>query len=85
MGRALPEADPVIFAAHVRIPILILSDRYVFAVESSQHPFFRAFGTADKDKRRVIFESGHRGIPRHEYLRESLDWLDQYLGPVRRK
>jgi hypothetical protein len=32
----------------------------------------------------VIFEAGHGGWPRNEYMRESLDWLDEHLGPVQR-
>ena len=37
-----------------------------------------------KDKKHVIYESGHGSLPHGEEVRESLDWLDKYLGPVRR-
>jgi len=86
MDRALPEADPFHFAAHIQIPTLMLSDRYdsLFSVELSQLPLFDALGTAGVDKRRVIFESGHGGMPHNEHIRETLDWLDKYLGPVQR-
>ena len=35
-------------------------------------------GTPEKDKRHVIYETGH-AVPRKEFIRESLDWLDKYL------
>jgi hypothetical protein len=39
-------------------------------------------GTPEKDKRHVVFESGH--VPPADMLiKEVLDWLDRYLGPVR--
>jgi hypothetical protein len=36
-------------------------------------------GTPAADKRRVVYDSGHN-IPRPDLIRESLDWLDKYLG-----
>ena len=35
------------------------------------------------DKRHVIYETGH-SPPDNEIIRESLAWLDKYLGPVKR-
>jgi hypothetical protein len=52
-------------------------------VGSSQLPFFLRLGTPEKNKRHVIYESGH-DLPRKEMIRETLDWLDRYLGPVKR-
>jgi eukaryotic-like serine/threonine-protein kinase len=83
--RTLPEADQINFVSRVRIPVLMLNGRYdhFFPVESSQLPLFRLLGTPAKDKKHVIYESGH-APPRKEFIRESLDWLDRYLGPVKR-
>lgn len=83
--RPLPEVDPINFVSRVRIPVLMLNGRYdhFFPVESSQLPLFRLLGTPEKDKLHVIYESGH-APPRKEFIRESLDWLDKYLGPVKR-
>jgi cephalosporin-C deacetylase-like acetyl esterase len=80
-----PEVDEINFAPRIRIPILMLSGRddFVFPVETSQVPLFRLLGTPEKDKRHVLFEGGHRG-PTHEYIKETLDWFDRYLGPVSR-
>jgi hypothetical protein len=53
-------------------------------LEWSQLPLFRRLGTPDEDKKHVIYEAGHGGYPDREMIRESLDWLDKYLAPVRR-
>ncbi len=86
MQRALPEAEPFTFISRVRIPILMLSERYDnnFSDEAAQVPFFQALGTPVRDKRRIVAVSGHGAFPRKELIRESLDFLDKYLGPVAR-
>ena len=68
------------------IPVLMLNGRYdgSFPLESSQRPLFHFLGTPAKDKKHVIYEGGHSAFPRPAAVRESLDWLDKYLGPVRR-
>ncbi len=83
---ALPEVEPLNYITRVKLPVLMLSDRYdnFFPVDSSQLPFFHLLGTPEKDKKRVVYESGHGGAPVNESVRESLDFLDRYLGPVRR-
>jgi hypothetical protein len=43
---------------------------------------FRLFGTPQKDKRHLLFETGH-SILRNELIKETLNWLDRYLGPVK--
>lgn len=84
--RYQPEADPFNFVKHVKIPVLMLNGRYdaSFPVESSQRPLFQFLGTAAEDKKHVIYEAGHDNLPRTAVVRESLNWLDKYLGPVRR-
>ena len=81
----LPEADPLNFAPRVTTPVLMLNGRYddTFPLESSQLPLFHALATPDKDTH-VIFETTHGNYPPREWIRENLDWLDKYLGPVRR-
>ena len=83
--RYYPEADPFNFASRVRIPVLMLNGRYdpLNPVESGQLPLFRLLGTPEKGKKHVIYESGH-APPRKDVVRESLAWLDEYLGPVKR-
>jgi dienelactone hydrolase/predicted Ser/Thr protein kinase len=81
----LPEVDPVNFAPRVGIPVLMLNGRYdeLFPVESSQLPLFRLLGTPARDRKHVIYEAGHGDLPHNLEVRDSLDWLDKYLGPVR--
>jgi formylglycine-generating enzyme required for sulfatase activity/dienelactone hydrolase len=83
--RALPEADQINFVGHVHAPLLMVNGRYdhFFPVEQSQRPLYRLLGTPEKDKRHVIYDSGH-APPRREFIRETLEWLDKYLGPVKR-
>ncbi|MCG6989659.1 MAG: protein kinase [Gemmatimonadetes bacterium] len=78
-----PEVEPVYFLPHVKIPVLMLSGRYdfYFNVESSQNPMFDLLGTPPEDKRHVIAEGSHY-VPRPVLIKETLDWLDRYLGPV---
>lgn len=83
LQKSLPEVDELNFAPHVTVPVLMLNGRFdlFFAVETSQDPMFRMLGTPREHKRRVVYETGHN-IPRHELIKETLDWLDRYLGPV---
>jgi eukaryotic-like serine/threonine-protein kinase len=82
----LPEVDPLNFAPHVTIPVLMLTGRYdqTFPLESSQLPLFRILGTPSKNKKQVIYEGGHGVFPHPDAIREILNWLDKYLGPAQR-
>lgn len=42
---------------------------------------FRWLGTRSADKRQVIYDGGHF-VPRAQLIKETLDWLDRYLGPL---
>ena len=86
--QSLPEVDPINFVGRVRIPTLILGAQYdfVFPLEASQRPMFALLGTRPADKRQIIFDGvGHDMslIGRNAVIRETLAWLDKYLGPVR--
>ncbi len=85
-GPNLPEVDAINFVTRVKIPVLIVNGRYdLFApMEKSQLLLLHRLGTADKDKRLAVFEAGHVP-PMKEVVRESLAWLDRYLGPVKAK
>ena len=65
----------------------MLNGRYdsLSPVETSQLPLFRRLATPEKDKRYVVYDAGHGALPHGEEVRETLDWLDKYLGPVRRQ
>ena len=82
--KVLPEVDPMNYASHVKIPVLMINGRYDFVVplETCQEPLFREFGTSPKDKKHVLYDTGH-APPQLPVMKESLDWLDHYLGPVK--
>ena len=83
--RRPPETDEINFAPRIRIPVLMLNGRddFVFPVETVQIPMFRLLGTQEKEKRYVQFDTGHAG-PKQQYIKETLDWFDRYLGHVGR-
>jgi pimeloyl-ACP methyl ester carboxylesterase len=70
----------------VKQPVLMVNGRDDFDLpyETAQVPMFRMLGTDQADKRHVVFDGGH--IPPHpnDIVKEILDWLDRYLGPVGR-
>lgn len=82
--KQFPEIREINFAPRVKIPILMINGRYdfIFPVETSQRPMFQLLGTPERDKRYALFDSGHVP-PRNDVIRETLNWLDHYLGPVR--
>src|ERR1700730_1071905 len=67
-----------------KIPVLMINGRYDFGIplETCQQPFYRLLGTPAADKRQVLLDSGH-GIPLTPWFKETLDWLDHYLGRVK--
>jgi dipeptidyl aminopeptidase/acylaminoacyl peptidase len=77
----LPEVDSINFAPHVTTPLLMLNGRddFTFPIESSQLPMFRLIGTADADKRHVLYDGDHV-FPFARVQKDTLDWLDRYLG-----
>jgi serine/threonine protein kinase/formylglycine-generating enzyme required for sulfatase activity/dienelactone hydrolase len=85
IGGLRPEANPVTYAPRVKAPTLMLNGLYdsFFPPETSSKPMFRLLGTPADHKRQIFYETDH--IPPYtEYVRETLAWLDKYLGPVKR-
>jgi len=82
---ALPPADQINYVTRVRTPTLMLNGRYdtLYDIETSIKPMFELLGTPAEHKRLVICETDHIP-PRAEYVKETLAWLDRYLGPVER-
>ncbi len=80
----LPEADPMNFAPHVKIPVLMINGRYdfVFPLDTCQEPLFRSLGSPAQDKSHVLYDTGH-APPLLPMMKDTLNWLDHYLGPIR--
>jgi hypothetical protein len=51
-------------------------------LEISIKPLFEMLGTDPRDKEQKVYKTD-RIPPRNEYIKETLAWLDRYLGPVR--
>ncbi len=83
--RRAPEVEAVNFLPRVHVPTLMINGRhdFFFPLETSQKPMFDLLGTNPMDKRHRVFDSGHVPSERDEVIREVLDWLDRYLGPVK--
>ena len=81
-----PEATEFNFAPLVTIPVLMIGYRWDdnCPLEASQKPMFRTLGTPLQDKRFVLSDRDHADLSPKELVRECLDWLDKYLGPVGR-
>jgi len=80
-----PIVEPLNYVPRITIPVLMVNGRFdeLFTLDTSQRLLFERLGTRPVDKRHVVLESGHGSPPRAEVLRETLGWLDKYLGPVR--
>ncbi|MBZ5536860.1 MAG: protein kinase [Acidobacteriia bacterium] len=83
--RLLPEIDPFNFVPRFRVPTLMINGQsdFLFPLETSQRPMFRLLGAPEKDKRLVLLEGGHAPANYPTAIKETLDWLDRYLGPVK--
>jgi predicted esterase len=82
--RTRPEVHPDLFAPRSRTPTLMISgeDDFLAPYEQSQKPFFELLGATPSHKRHAVLAGGHIPTNRLEIVREVLEWLDRYLGPV---
>ena len=83
-AKKMPEVNELNFAPRVKVPTLLVNGRYdgFFPLKTSQNVMFRFLGTPEKDKRHAVLEGGH--IPPYDQMvKEILDWLDKYQGPVK--
>jgi hypothetical protein len=79
-----PEMNPVHFAPRSRTPTLMINghDDFILPYELSQRPLFEMLGAPAEQKRLARLAGGHIPSDRRDIIREVLDWLDRYLGPV---
>jgi dienelactone hydrolase len=82
-GGPLPEVHAINYVSRVKIPTLMLNGRYDlrFNIDINVKPFYKLLGTPEKDKYLSIYETDHY-IQKSEIMKETLNWLDKYLGPV---
>jgi serine/threonine protein kinase/dienelactone hydrolase len=84
--KARPEAEAINYVTRVKIPTLMLNGRYDRNVRYEQEalPLYELLGTPKEHKRLITYDTDHV-VPRNEYIKETLLWLDKYFGPVSRK
>ena len=84
--KTRPEIDPLNFVSRVKQPVLVLGGRYdsIYPPEPNQLPMLGLLGTPEQHKKLRQFDSAHLRSLGNEEIREILDWLDRYLGPVNR-
>lgn len=85
-SKDYPEADEINYVSRIKIPFLMLNGKYDmdFPYEIQVKPFFDLLGTPAKDKRLVLYDTDH-SVPKTEMIKETLNWLDRYLGPITMK
>ena len=82
-NKALPEADLINYISRVKIPVLMLNGRYDYNLnlEKSIESMYNLLGTPETDKDLKLYNTDHN-VPKNELIKETLNWLDKYLGPV---
>jgi dienelactone hydrolase len=78
-----PEVHPFNYVTRVHTPTLMLNGKYdtLNLYETSIKPMFDLLATPDEHKELKLYETDHIP-PRNESIKETLAWLDRYLGPV---
>ncbi len=78
-----PSANPLHALPRVDVPMLLLSGEFdsTAPLENARR-YFELLGTPASDKKHVVAQGGHF-VPRELLVRETLDWLDRYIGPPR--
>jgi len=84
-SKSQPEVDQLNYVTHVTQPVLMLNGRSdaIEPVDSAQLPMFDLLGSPKDQKKHLLFDDGHAvPVHRNETARESIAWLDKYLGPT---
>ena len=61
----------------------MLNGRYDMSLnfDTSVKPFYDLLGTPKEDKHVYVYETDHF-VPKSEMIKETLNFLDRYFGPV---
>lgn len=84
-GLACPEINEVNFIGRIKISTLMPKGRHdtLNSYEKTIKPAFDLLGTPADQKRLVSDETDHMPTV-NVMIKETLAWLDKYLGPVKR-
>jgi len=80
-GAGRPEANAINYVTRVKIPTLMLNGKYdmSFPYATTVKPMFDLLGTPKGDKVLKLYDTDHF-IPQNAFIKETLAWLDKYLG-----
>jgi serine/threonine protein kinase len=80
-----PEISPTNYVTRVKTPILMLNGKHdlIYTYENFVKPMYDLLGTPEEDKVLKLYDTDHF-VPLNELIKETLAWLDRYLGPVNR-
>jgi alpha-beta hydrolase superfamily lysophospholipase len=79
-----PQIQPMNFAPHVKVPVLLVNGKDDFAVSGEERQrFYDLLGTPAPLKKHVVLEGGHVPQDIRGLFREVLAWYDTHLGVVR--
>jgi dienelactone hydrolase len=83
-GLARPEVNEINYVSRVKIPTLMLNGRYDMTCpyELAIKPMFDLLGTPPEEKELKLYDTDHI-VPTNEFIKETLRWLDKYLGPAK--
>ncbi|GMQ82292.1 MAG: hypothetical protein BMS9Abin05_1738 [Rhodothermia bacterium] len=83
--NARSEINQINYLPRITVPTLVLAGEYdtISPAETVQIPMFNLLGTRTEDKELKLYPTDHIP-PMNEVIRETLAWLDRYLGPVER-
>jgi len=82
----LPEMNPLNYISRIDVPLLMINGQYdtILNFEYAARPMVELVATPDKDKALMVYPTDHIP-PKADYVRDILDWLDRYFGPVKRR
>jgi len=82
IGR--PEVHPINYISRMKTPTLMINGKYDsgFSYEAGIKPMFDLLGTPYEHKVLKLYETDHIP-PKNEFIKETLAWLDKYLGSVK--
>ena len=84
-GLGRPEIKDINYVGRVKMPTLMMNGIYdtLQSYETMIKPMFDLLGTPAENKKLFTTETDHIP-PVNEFIKETLAWLDKYLGPVKR-
>jgi hypothetical protein len=79
----LPEANNISYIPRISMPLLMMNGRYdtLVGYDHSALPMYEMVATPAEHKVILDYPTDHIP-PKAEYVKEILNWLDKYLGPV---